>query len=109
MKKSDQHIRDKQVTRYIHRMFLRAMFQRKRYAFFIMPLHVPYFFLLNVLIPLNVAYGIQAIVNKDIGAVQPYVIYILLISSTAAVLIFIVTWAFNRNGVQSAGQLQREV
>lgn len=109
MNKSDEHWRDKQITRYIHRIFWRAMTRRKRYFLLSAPLHVPYFVLLNVFVPLNVAYGIQAIVNKDIGAVEHYVIQILLLSVAAAILTFVATWAYNRNGVRSAGQLQREV
>lgn len=109
MNKTDEHWRDKQITRYIHRIFLRAMTRRKRYFLLSAPVHVPYFILFNVFVPLNVAYGIQAIVDKDIGAVERHIIQILILSVAAAILLFIAAWAYNRNGVLSAGQLQREV
>ncbi len=109
MNKSEEHWRDKQITRYIHRMFWRTMTRRKLYFMLSAPLHVPYFILMNVFIPLNVAFGIQAIVNKDVGTVGHHVIQILVLATLATALTFIATWAYNRNGVRSAGQLQREV
>jgi ATP-binding cassette subfamily B protein len=109
MNRPEEHWRDKQITRYIHRMFWRTMTRRKLYFMLSAPLHVPYFILMNVFIPLSVAFGIQAIVKKDIGAAEHYAIQILIFSVVATLVTFIATWAYNRNGVRSAGQLQREV
>jgi hypothetical protein len=91
--------RDKQVTRYIHRLFWRAILHNKFYFSLTALLHAPFFFINAVFMPLQIAYGLQAIITNQFDKVPHYAIVILIASVIANVLMTIATWAFNRNGI----------
>src|SRR5690606_21762830 len=66
----DSH--DKEVSKYIHRLFWRARMQSKKDVviwFFTRP---PAFFINTILVPLVVAYCLQVIITRDFSAVYSY-------------------------------------
>lgn len=89
---------DKKVNRQILRFFWTASTQHKTYFYLTVLLHSPSFFLGSVLVPVLIAYGLEALINKDIDTVAHYALLIILTSLAANILLAIATWAFNRNG-----------
>ena len=109
MNTRQQRIRDKQTTRSIHRLFWRAMTNNKKYFIVTVLLHAPAFGITHVAIPLQVAYGIQAILTKNFAAVPHYAIVIMLLAVSYNVLLGFATWAFNRDGVEGASYVQKQI
>lgn len=92
---------DKQINREILRLFWRASIQRKTYFYLTVLLHAPSFFLAHVYTPVLIAFGVEALVNKDVDTVTRYGLAIVLVSVISNILFAIATWAFNRNGSYS--------
>lgn len=109
MNTRQQRIRDKQTTRSIQRLFWRAMTNNKKYFIVTVLLHAPAFGITHVAIPLQVAYGIQAILTKNFAAVPHYAIVIMLLAVSYNVLLGFATWAFNRDGVEGASYVQKQI
>jgi ATP-binding cassette subfamily B protein len=109
MNTRQQRIRDKQTTRSIHRLFWRAMTNNKKYFIVTVLLHAPAFGITHVAIPLQVAYGIQALLTKNFAAVPHYAIVIMLLAVSYNVLLGFATWAFNRDGVEGASYVQKQI
>jgi ATP-binding cassette subfamily B protein len=101
--------RDKRVTREVHRLFWRAMFYTPRYFVPTITFYLPAFFIMNVYIPLQVAYGIQAIITRHFDRVGHYVIAVILITVIGQLLYGIATWTFNRNGIYGGTFVQNEM
>lgn len=101
--------RDKQVTREVHLLFWRAMFSTPRYFIPTIIFYPPAFFVMNALIPLEVAYGIQAIFLRNFNAVSGYAIKVLWLALIGQVIYTVATWAFNRNGIYGGTYVQRKV
>jgi ATP-binding cassette subfamily B protein len=101
--------RDREAARATHRLFRRAWMQDKPdfiIWFFTRP---PALVVYNVLIPFQVAYGIQAIITRNFDAVPQYAYTILVLA-----LIYCVLWglggiAIIRNAKAGAQFVQREV
>ena len=64
MAKKPDNQREKVVTREVHRLFWRAMLQTKLYFTLTVVLHIPVFLVMSVYVPLQIAYGIQAIITR---------------------------------------------
>ena len=69
--------RDKTVTRAVHKLFWRGMLFTPRYFVPTVLFYPPAFFIMNVFIPLQVAYGIQAIITRHFDTVGHYAITVL--------------------------------
>ncbi len=101
--------RDKHVTNYIHRVFWRAMVKSKLY-FALTVLTFPFaFFFINIIIPFEVAYTIQAIINRNFSVVGDYALKIILITIAGNTILAIGTWAFNRDGTEGAKHVQNQI
>lgn len=100
-------VRDKQVTKEIHRLFWRALFQEKFYLG-LMLLILPSFFLLYVFMPLQVAYALQAIFAKDFASVNHYIIVIAVAGFIQLVIHTLSIIGHNRNGVTACEYVQNE-
>jgi hypothetical protein len=50
--------RDRDVTRYLHRLFRKAVFYDKRDLFLMFIFWMPQYFLVQIFIPLQMAYGL---------------------------------------------------
>jgi ATP-binding cassette subfamily B protein len=101
--------RDRAVTRAIHRLFWEGMLESKAYLVLTLVFHIPAFLLQNVLIPLVVAYGLQAIVTQHFDEVNKYVFMVLGMSLGYVISIGAGSWVFGRNGVVGASYVQRRV
>lgn len=101
--------RDKMVTRAVHRLFWRAMVHTPGYFVFTVVCHAPAFFIMNVYVPLQIAYGIEAIITRHFGSVDHYALSILILTIIGQTIYAVGTWAFNRNGVYGGSFVQRQV
>ncbi|HEY4964414.1 MAG TPA: ABC transporter ATP-binding protein [Candidatus Saccharimonadales bacterium] len=101
--------RDKEVTNYTHRLFWDAMFKPGLTHFFLALLHSPSFFLTNIVIPIEIAYAVQAIIERNFSAVPKYALYILIIAIVANIILAFATWGFNRNGTNGGKYIQNVV
>lgn len=101
--------RDKTVTRTVHRLFWRAMLHTRLYFALTVLCHAPAFLILNVLVPLEVAYGIEAIITRHFDQLGHYAWAILILTVIANIILAIGTWASNRNGVYGGSFVQRRV
>jgi ATP-binding cassette subfamily B protein len=101
--------RDRAVTRAIHRLFWRANFVDPYGVVSCLLAKIPALALFNVFIPLQIAFGIEAIIAKDMDAVSDHALYIFLMAVGYAVLWTLGTWTISRNGVIGGVYLQRKV
>lgn len=101
--------RDKAVTRYINRLFWRALTRNKLYFTLTATMHAPFFFVQHVYMPLQIAYGIEAIFRRSIADVTHHVWLLVIGAIVGNILFAIATWAFNRNGITSHKEIQRQV
>jgi len=101
--------RDKTVTRAVHKLFWQGMLHKQWTFWPTVVLYLPAFFVMNVYIQLEVAYGIQAIITRNFGAVGHYAIKVLLLTALGQLLYGLATWAFNLNGIYGATYVQRRM
>lgn len=85
------------------------MLHTPRYFLPTILLHVPAFFLINVYIPLQIAYGLQAIILRHFDQVGDHALMIVLVMLFANAIYAYATWAFNRNGIYGGSYVQRKV
>jgi ATP-binding cassette subfamily B protein len=101
--------RDRATMRAIHRLFWQGNFVNKP-AFVVWLLtRPPAIFVYNILIPIQVAYGMQAIVERQFDQVQQHIVYIMLFALAYCVLWAIGGVAICRNAVDGAMHVQRKV
>jgi ATP-binding cassette subfamily B protein len=101
--------RDRAVTRYIHRLFWQGNVADARGLIICYVTRVPAMIIYNVLIPLVIAYGIQAIVTRDFGSVDTYAWLVM-----ACALAYSVLWAIGgvticQNAIAGCDYVQRKV
>ncbi len=101
--------RDKTVTRAVHHLFWRGMFHTPRYFIPTIIFYPPAFFIMNVLVPLEVAYGIAAVISRNYGAVGHYAITVLWLAIIGQAVYALATWTFNVNGIFGGTFVQRQV
>ncbi|HSX16542.1 MAG TPA: ABC transporter ATP-binding protein [Patescibacteria group bacterium] len=109
MTKKAEAQRDKQITRAIHRLFLSATWLDKPGLFICVLLRVPALILYNIFIPLQIAYGVQAIFLRQFDTVQSYALHIILLALGYSVLWGLGGLAIARNGGIAAAFVQRKV
>lgn len=101
--------RDKEITRYIHRLFWRANLVDKPKLFGSFAARFPATFIYNVLVPLLIAYALQAIITRNFTAVNQYAFWLI-----GLILLYCVLWAGGglmicSGGVLAGAKLQKEV
>lgn len=99
---------DKRVTRDIHRLFWRANWQDPKNLILSYVLRMTAIILYNVFIPLVSAFAIQAILDKDLHAVNMYALGVL-----ALAIGYCICWGFgdvaiNRNGIRASMYVQEQ-
>lgn len=108
MQKEDLQ-RDRKVTREIHRLFWRASTDRLRFFIWTVVLHPPAMFVIHILIPVEVAFGIQAIIKGNFSEV-PTIAWTIVISMLLAQIVFaLATVAFDRLGTYAGSYVQKAV
>lgn len=101
--------RDRQTARYTHQLFWESNLVDKPGLFFCYLTRIPAVILYNVLIPVEIAYGIQAIVLGHFNAVPGYALRVLLFSLGYAVLWTVGGFAVSHNAIAGSEYLQRRV
>jgi len=101
--------RDKTVTRAVHKLFWQGMFYTPRYFIPTVILYIPAFFIMNVYVQLEVAYGIQAIFTRHFDTVGHYALRVIYVTVIGQLLYALATWAFNYNGIYGGTYVQRRV
>lgn len=101
--------RDKLVMGEIHRLFWRAMLHTRGYFIITAAFQGPALIIMNVAVPLGIAYAVQAIVLRDFDAVPQYVLLAFGLAMLGNLVFVLSTWAFNRNGIYGAAYVQRKV
>ncbi len=101
--------RDREAARYTHALFWRATFVAKLYFFIWLLTRPTALFINNVLIPFQVAYGLQAIVTQQFSAVGHYALTIFLLSIIYCALWSVGGVAICRNGRAGTEYVQRVV
>jgi ATP-binding cassette subfamily B protein len=110
MKKHSAEIhRNKTVTRAIHRLFWQANAQHKGYLFLNQLCNIPALAIINVFVPVQVAYGIQAILVRNFDMVQHQAWVVLVSSLVGAATFALGTWANHRCVVLGGEYVQRKV
>jgi len=100
---------DKEITRAIHRLFIRATLQDKPGVILCYLTRVPALFLFNVAIPLQVAYALQAIIDKHFELVGHYVLMVFICAVGYAILWSIGGVVISKNGVIGSSYIQHAV
>lgn len=106
MAKTAQTKRDRAVTLAVHKLIWNATLHYK-YRLALSLFHIPYFFILHVYLPLQIAYGLEAIVSKDFDRVHIYVSHLLLAIIFGSIFLAIGNMSFNRFQVISSSLVQR--
>jgi ATP-binding cassette subfamily B protein len=101
--------RDRAISRAIHRLFIRATLQDTPGVVICYLTRVPALILFNVFIPLQVAYGVQAIVTRHFDQVPHYALLILLLAVGYIILWSIGGLTISRNGAIGSAYVQRRV
>lgn len=98
--------RDQATTRFIHKLFFRAMYQDKK-NFFLSFMHLGSFFLINAYIPLQVAYVIQEIFERNFTSISGHIYVIIAAAIVSGCLVYFGNQADSRMGVNGGAYLQR--
>lgn len=101
--------RDRETARYTHRLFWKANWIDTPDLLVCYLTRIPAMLLYNVLIPVQIAYGIQAIVLRHFSVVTGYAWHVFFLSISYAVLWNIGGFAVSRNAIAGSEWLQRQV
>ena len=100
---------DKEISRAIHRLFLKATFVDAPTVLTCIFTRVPALVLYNVLIPVQIAYSVQAIFTRHFDELQQHIVTILFLALGYAVLWSIGGVAVCRNGIIGSSYIQRTI
>ncbi len=101
--------RDRQVMRHLHGLFWRGNVANKWTFIGWLLLRPPAVFVYNILIPIQIAYGLQAIINRQFDQVMHHGVMIVVLA-----LVYCVLWALGglaicKNGAIGGSYVQRTV
>lgn len=106
---STENHRDKEITREIHRLFWRANWQRPWDIVICVVCRIPAFAAIHIFMPLVVAYGLGAIINRNFDAASHYAWVLIVLALSFGVLWAIGALFIHKNGVEGGAYIQREV
>jgi ATP-binding cassette subfamily B protein len=101
--------RDKKITREINRLFWKGNLSNPRTFIGWLLCRPPAIFIYNVLIPIQIAYGLEAIIDKQFDAVGHHAFLVLMFAITYCVLWGVGGVAICRNGVTGGRYVQKKV
>lgn len=101
--------RDRNISREIHRLLWRGNFSVTKHLLICYLTRTPAQFLYNVVIPFQVAYGIQAIVTRQLAQVSHYAFLIVLLGFAFGILWTIGGIAISRGGVLAGAYVQKTI
>jgi|GEM_PF-161457 len=100
---------DREITRAIHRLFIQATLVDKSGVIICYLTRIPALILYNVLIPVQIAYAVQAIFTRNFTAIPHYAITIILLAIGYAILWGIGGLTISRNGAIGSSFIQRAI
>jgi len=109
MPRRDEAKRDRQVTRFIHRLFWDAAWHNRTNLILAWILFPIAFLLTAVFVPLQIAYGVQAIIEKDFSAVTTHSLYVALASIGYVLFVSLATLAYDKHAVVGGSYLQKKI
>jgi ATP-binding cassette, subfamily B, bacterial len=101
--------RDREITRTIHRLFWKSNLVNSKLLWICVVTRFPAMLIYNVLIPIVVAYALQAIVTKQFEAVTGYALAVMLLTLAYCVLWAIGGVAICKNGEIGVEHVQKAV
>lgn len=109
MKKDIELKRDRQVTRYLHRLFWEGIAFDKLNVVLMLIFWPIQFFIMQIFLPLQMAFGIQAIFKNDSEQLHHNVIAILIATLIQTICLAIATYSFDKQSAAGAAFVQRKV
>jgi ATP-binding cassette subfamily B protein len=109
MPSSDLAKRDKHITRQIHKLFWEANLVEKKLFILSYFTRIPSIAITNVFIPLVVAYGVQAIIDKRFNDVNNYAFWILGLTVLASLFSIVGELAVSKNAAIGSKYIQNRV
>lgn len=109
MRKTKDFKRDQAVTRYIHRLFWQANLIDKwalAGSLIFWPVSI---FLFQIILPLQMALSIQAIINNNEADLHGHLIVIAIVTVLQIILMSLGTLALDRHGARGGAYIQRTV
>ncbi len=104
-----QKLRDKQITRYIHRLFWQANLKDPLGLIVCYLTRIPAVAAYNVFIPLVGAWGIQAILNRRFDQVPMYAMWVLILAVAYSVFWSIGQIFISKNAIIGSKYIQNQV
>jgi len=101
--------RDREITYAIHRLFWRANFESKYAVALCLLTRVPALVFFHILVPLSIAYGLQAVVDRRFDAVPDYAFQIILLSIGYAIFWGLGGEIISRGGARAGVYIQKTV
>lgn len=101
--------RDRETARYTHRLFWQANWVDKWGLIICYLTRIPANILYNILIPVQIAYGIQAIVLRHFAVVSGYAWHVFFLSVSYSILWTVGGLFVARNAIAGSEYLQRKV
>ncbi len=109
MTKQRQAQEDRKIQRETLRLFWESNFQQKWSLFLTYIVRIPAFAIQGVVVPLYVAFGLEAIVTRNFDAVPGYALTVLVLTLIYGVLVGIGAWAIGHNGTTAYNYVLRKV
>jgi ABC-type bacteriocin/lantibiotic exporter with double-glycine peptidase domain len=106
---SSERQRNKRITRQIHRLFWRGNLVNPTTFILWLLMRPPAQFIYNILIPIQVAYALQAIVTRQFDTIGHFVLVIMLLAVAYGILWALGGVAICKNGETGAAYIQKEV
>jgi ATP-binding cassette subfamily B protein len=104
-----RQVRDKIITREIHRLFWQGNLQNKSALFISYVGRIPAVAAYNIFIPLFSAYAIQSIISRHFEQVTPYAWWIIGLSIAYCVLWTIGGIAVTKNAIEGSAYVQNKI
>jgi len=101
--------RDRAVTRALHKLFWRGMAHHRLSFTTVLFFQLPAFFMINIFVPLQIAYGIQDIIHRDFGSIHHQTVVIIISALIGAAFFAAGQFIYHINEVAGAAYVQRAV
>jgi ATP-binding cassette subfamily B protein len=101
--------RDRAVTRALHKLFWKAMAHHRLSFSTVLLFQLPAFFIINIFVPLQIAYGIQDIVHREFDKIGHQAIIVIVSSLIGAAFFAVGQFIYHINEVAGGVFIQRAI
>lgn len=109
MTKSNASVRDRKIHRRVHQLFWHAYGLQKWSIALTYAMRIPAYIVQHAIIPLFIAYGLEAIVKQNFDAVPHLVFVIVALSIAHLTMMAVGAWAVSNNSSVAASAVQEKV